>query len=137
MNLSATYNFSTGPLAHSVGLFYNVQSGRPYSILMGRGDMNGDGKFGNDLLYIPAPDQVIYEYSNGSRAASPQGVTPAQAFANYLNFVGVSPTEGRITDRYEFNEPWTRQLDLHYAIELPITVFRTELSMDVQNLLGW
>lgn len=137
-NLSATYNFSTGPLAHSVGLFYNVQSGRPYSILMGSSgaDMNGDGQFGNDLLYIPAPDQVIYEYSNGSRAASPEGVTPAQAFANYLNFVGVSPTEGRITDRYEFSEPWTRQLDLHYAIELPITMFRTELSMDVQNLLA-
>jgi hypothetical protein len=99
-------------------------------------DKNGDGFATNDLLDIPANDQVVYEYSNGSRAASPQGVTPAQAFANYLGFLGVSPTEGRITDRYEFNEPWTRQLDFHYAIEVPITFMRTEVSFDVQNLLN-
>jgi outer membrane receptor for ferrienterochelin and colicin len=135
MNVSASYNFSTGPLAHTVGLFYNLQSGRPYSVMMG-GDPNTDGFATNDLLYLPTNDQVIYEYSNGSRAASPEGVTPAQAFANYLTFLGVSPTEGRITDRYEFNEPWTRQLDFHYAVELPVTFLRTELSFDVNNLLN-
>jgi carboxypeptidase family protein len=137
-NLSASYNFTTGPLAHTVGLYYNIQSGRPYSVMMGSSvsDMNGDGSFTNDLLYIPTSDQVIYEYFNGSRAASPQGVTPSQAFANYLTFLGVGPTEGRILDRYEFNEPWTRQLDFHYAVELPVTVLRTELSLDVQNLLA-
>jgi outer membrane receptor for ferrienterochelin and colicin len=138
-NIAASYNFATGPLAHTVGLYYNIQSGRPYSLLMstsGVPDMNGDGFATNDLLYIPANDQVIYQYSNGSTAASPQGVTPAQAFANYLGFLGVSPTEGRITDRYEFNEPWTRQLDFHYAVEVPITFMRTEVSFDVQNLLN-
>ncbi len=135
MNLSASYNFATGPLSHTVGLFYNMQSGRPFSVMMA-GDPNTDGYATNDLLYIPTADQVIYEYANGSRGASPQGVTPAQAFANYLSFLGVSPTEGRITDRYEFNEPWTRQLDFHYAVELPITLLRTELSLDVNNVLN-
>jgi outer membrane receptor for ferrienterochelin and colicin len=135
-NVSAAYNFHTGPLAHNVGFFYNAQSGRPYSIMM-NGDPNLDGYSTNDLLYIPTAQQnVIYEYSNGSRAASPQGVLPGQAFANYLNYLGVSPTAGRILDRYEFNEPWTRQLDFHYGVELPITLFSTELSFDIQNLLN-
>ncbi|HKR65840.1 MAG TPA: carboxypeptidase regulatory-like domain-containing protein [Thermoanaerobaculia bacterium] len=135
INLSASYNFATGPLSHTVGLYYNMQSGRPYSIMMG-GDPNGDGFSTNDLLYVPSPDKVIYEYSNGSRAASPDGVTPAQAFANFMSFLGVSPTEGRILDRYEFTEPWVRQLDVHYAIELPVTFLRTEVSFDINNALA-
>lgn len=135
MNLSASYNLATGPLNHTFGLFYNLQSGRPYSILES-GDPNGDGYQTNDLLYIPKDGQVIYQYSNGSTANSPQGVSPAQAFANFLNFIGVSPNEGRILDRYEFTEPWTRQLDFHYGLELPVTLLRTELTLDVQNVLN-
>lgn len=140
MNVSASYNFATGPLSHTIGFFYNLQSGRPYSIMMsasGAPDMNADGYTTNDLLYIPAAGQnVVYQYSNGSTAASPEGVTPAQAFANYLSFLGIDPAEGRILDRYEFNEPWTRQMDLHYAVEVPITMFRTELTFDVNNFLN-
>ncbi len=81
-NVSTSYNFRTGPLAHNIGVFYNAQSGRPYSIMMA-GDPNADGYSTNDLLYIPTANQnPIYEYSNGSRVNSPQGVSPQQAFSN-------------------------------------------------------
>jgi len=136
-NISASYNFNTGRLGHTVGLFYNAQSGRPYSVLES-GDPNTDTYATNDLLFIPgSANNVIYEYSNGSRAAdSVSGVTPQQAFANYLNFLGVNGDEGRILDRYEFREPWSRQLDFHYALAVPITRLNTELSFDVLNLLN-
>jgi outer membrane receptor for ferrienterochelin and colicin len=138
-NISASYNFNTGILGHTVGLYYNAQSGRPYSIMMSdvnAASVNGDGYGTNDLLYIPNAGQVIFQYSNGSTANSPQGVSPEQAFNNYLAFIGVSPGEGRILDRYEFREPWARQMDFHYAVEVPITMFRTELSFDVLNFLN-
>ncbi|HYE21010.1 MAG TPA: hypothetical protein VEA69_21365, partial [Tepidisphaeraceae bacterium] len=48
----------------------------------------------------------------------------------------ISPTEGRILDRYEFTEPWTRQLDFHYAVGLGFGRFRTEVTADVLNLLN-
>jgi len=135
-NVSASYNFNTAMITHSLGLFYNLQSGAPYSIIMS-GDVNGDGYGTNDLLYVPAPGQnVIYEYSDRSRGPGIGGVTPAQAFANYLNFLGISPTEGRILDRYEFTEPWARQLDFHYAVGLGFGRFRTEITADVLNLLN-
>ncbi len=36
-----------------------MQSGRPYSLLMG-GDVNGDGQATNDLLFVPgSADSVI------------------------------------------------------------------------------
>jgi len=34
-NLNATYDFNTGPFSHTFGLYYNAQSGRPYSLLLG------------------------------------------------------------------------------------------------------
>jgi hypothetical protein len=142
-NLAASYNFNTGILGHTLGLFYNVQSGSPYSVMMGALsvggvplDANRDGYTTNDLLYIPEQGQVIYQYADGKLVDSTSGVTAEQAFANYLNFLGVGPYEGRILDRYEFTEPWTRQLDLHYALGLPIARFRTEVTADVLNLLN-
>jgi outer membrane receptor for ferrienterochelin and colicin len=138
-NVAASYNFATGPVGHTFGLYYNVQSGRPYSVLMsasGAPDMNGDGYTTNDLLYVPAAGQVIFEYSDGRRTNSPEGVSPEQAFFNYLGFLGVAPNSGRILDRYEFTEPWSRQLDMHYSFDVPVSRIRTEFTVDVTNLLN-
>ena len=139
-NVAASYDFTTGFLGHTLGLFYNVQSGRPYSVMMatafGSTDPNGDGYGTNDLLYVPAAGQVTFQYLNGSTVDPKSGVTAEQAFFNYLNYLGVDPNSGRILDRYEFNEPWTRQLDLHYALGVPISRFRTEVTADVTNLLN-
>jgi outer membrane receptor for ferrienterochelin and colicin len=141
-NLSASYDFTTGFLGHTVGLFYNVQSGRPYSVMMttanitGLVDPNGDGYNSNDLLYIPEAGQVIFQYLNGTTVDSATNVTAEQAFFNYLNYLGVEPNSGRILDRYEFTEPWTRSLDLHYGLGVPISRFRTEVTADVTNLLN-
>ncbi|MHB0970247.1 MAG: TonB-dependent receptor [Thermoanaerobaculia bacterium] len=132
-NIAATYNFTTGPLAHNVGLFYNAQSGRPYSVMMGALsglDMNGDGYTTNDLLYVPAAGQVIFEFRDGSRDGA------EEAFNNYVRGLGLKPGEGRILDRYEFNEPWARFLDFHYGLEVPIANFRPELTFDIVNLLN-
>jgi outer membrane receptor for ferrienterochelin and colicin len=141
-NVSASYDFNTGFLGHTIGLFYNVQSGRPYSVMMttaniaGLVDPNGDGYNTNDLLYVPEAGQVIFQYLNGTTVDPNTNVTAEQAFFNYLGYLGVDPNSGRILDRYEFTEPWTRQLDLHYALGVPIRRFRTEVTADVTNLLN-
>ncbi len=117
--VNASYRFATGGVQHNLGLFYNAESGRPFSILMG-GDPNQDGFSTNDLLYVPAsPNEVIF-----------QGFTFEQ-FQSYLSFHGVGngivPRNGQVS-------PWVRRLDFHYGIELPISAVRVELTGDLINL---
>ena len=143
-NLSLTYDFRTGPLSHSVGLFYNAQSGRPYSIMMG-GDPNRDNYSTNDLLYVPSNGMILCpSNSSGSpnasspcRTSSGSTLAPLDSakFAAFLNSVGVDPNSGRILDRYEFTEPWTRQFDFSYQLGLPeIVGVGTQLTFDVVNV---
>lgn len=129
-NISGTANFQTGFLSHAIGLYYNAQSGRPYSLIIGT-DVNGDGQSSNDLLYIPGgPDEIIVQNAAGQKV-------DYSVLANYLKYAGLNPTAGRAMERYEATEPWTRQMDLHYELGLPaIQSVRAMLTADVSNVLA-
>ncbi|MGA7614886.1 MAG: carboxypeptidase regulatory-like domain-containing protein [Thermoanaerobaculia bacterium] len=129
-NLSASYNVRTGPFDHTIALYYNAQSGRPYSLLFGT-DVNKDGYSTNDLLYVPgSADEIILQ--NASRQPIDYSV-----LADFLKSAGIDPTAGRILNRYESTEPWVRQLDFHYELGLPaFTGVRTSITADVLNLLN-
>jgi len=47
----------------NVSIFYNGQSGRPYSLGF-NGDVNSDSYSNNDLLYIPATSDQVVVYSS-------------------------------------------------------------------------
>ncbi len=130
INISGTFNFNTGFLTHGLGLYYNATSGRPYSLLFGT-DVNGDGQSSNDLLYIPgSADQIILQNAAGQ-------VISYARLEDYLRYAGLDPFAGRVMDRYEAFEPWTRQLDLHYEIGLPpFSGVATMLTADVSNILA-
>jgi hypothetical protein len=128
-NIGGTYSFATGPVGHNVGLYYNAQSGRPYSIMMG-GDPNTDGRATNDILFVPSSaNNVIIRNFAGQNVSY-------DVFAAWLQAAGIDPTAGRILDRYEQSEPWARTLDLHYSIDFAIGPVRPELSFDITNLLN-
>ncbi|MEA2240087.1 MAG: hypothetical protein QOC81_4811 [Thermoanaerobaculia bacterium] len=139
-SLNATYDFNTGPFGHTIGLYFNAQSGRPYSILMG-GDPNTDNNASNDLLYIPGgTDKVILCPSQATTptATNPCGTATAlnsQILSDYLTFAGLDPNKARVINKYESFEPWSRKLDFHYALALPIKVMHTEVSFDMLNLM--
>ena len=131
INISGTAAFSTGFITHNLGLYYNVNSGRPYSLIIGT-DVNGDGATSNDLLYIPADGNVIIQKNAGSNWT----LDPVDQFRHFLEKAGAQGTD-RIMDRYELTEPWTRQLDLHYDLGLPaFGDIRTALTADVSNILA-
>lgn len=141
-NLSATYDLATGPFNHTFGLFYNAQSGRPYSLLLG-GDPNRDTNASNDLLYIPGgADKFILCPSNATTptATSPCGSRTALdsgLFQNYITAAGLDPTKARIINKYESFEPWSRHLDFHYGLQLPVKIAFTEVTLDMLNLLHY
>ena len=136
-NAWVSYDFRTGPVTHGVGFFYNMQSGRPFSMLLGN-DANGDFNNSNDLLYVPAQGQVVYQFSNGqtSRVVNGQPETAEQVFTQFMRRFGYDPYAGRITDRYEFQEPWNRQLDFHYELGLALFGVETSVTFDVLNALN-
>ncbi|HEX6161118.1 MAG TPA: TonB-dependent receptor, partial [Thermoanaerobaculia bacterium] len=79
INVSGSMNFNTGFLSHVIGLYYNAQSGRPYSLLFGT-DVNGDGQSSNDLLYIPANGSEIIVQNAAGQAVD------YSLLANYLEY---------------------------------------------------
>jgi hypothetical protein len=127
VKLSATVPIKLGSrLTSYASVYYNGQSGRPYMLAF-NGDVNGDGRFTNDILYVPASpnditvingtyDQLINYLNNDPSTAGLSGDTPAR-------------NAGR--------SPWTNSLDFRYALNIP-TGGRTkiEATMDVINLLN-
>lgn len=136
LNISGSWDVQTGFLDHTFALYYNAQSGRPYSLLFGT-DINGDGYSTNDLLYLPPADGVIIQ-GNSNSDWKDTGISDYDQWIKYLEAAGVeNPTSGRIMDRYELTEPWVRQLDFSYQLGLPlVSRFRSMLTVDVMNVLN-
>jgi hypothetical protein len=143
-NVSASYNFITGPFSHGVGLFYVAQAGQPYSLLLG-GDPNRDGSGNNDLLFIPS-DLILCPASSN---AAPNATAPCRTstatqtpldknlFTTFLQSVGYTPGSGTAPERNSLSQPWTRRLDFHYEIGLPqVYGSRISIQADVLNLLN-
>jgi outer membrane receptor for ferrienterochelin and colicin len=142
-NLSVTYDVNTGMLGHTFGLYYNAQSGRPYSLIMG-GDPNKDTNASNDLLYVPgAADKFILCASNATTATATApcgtGKTPLDSniFRTFIQSAGLDPDKARILNKYESSDPWSRHLDFHYGLRLPVKVATTEVTVDMLNIMHY
>ncbi|MGE3510270.1 MAG: carboxypeptidase regulatory-like domain-containing protein [Vicinamibacterales bacterium] len=127
VKFSATVPISLGRgISSYASFYYNGQSGRPY-VLVFNGDVNGDGRFTNDILYVPANASEI-TVANGSY----------DQLLAYLNADdSTRDLSGAVPERNAGRSPWTNTLDFRYAVLLP-TGGRTkvELTMDVLNLLN-
>ncbi len=51
--------------------------------------------------------------------------------------MGLNPDVARIVNKYESSDPWSRHLDFHYALRLPVKFVTTEVTADMLNLLHW
>jgi outer membrane receptor protein involved in Fe transport len=127
----ASWSVSTGILAHTLGVFYNAQSGQPYSLIFGT-DINRDGFATNDLLFIPSEAPIIQKNAQSTWTA-----TGEEQWARFLESAGIEAGTGRVLDRYESREPWGRKLDLHYELGLPVfNQVRASITGDIFNLLN-
>ncbi len=109
-----------------LSFFYNGQQGRPYDLRYSQ-DANGDSASGNDLLYIPSSASNVV-LTGGTWAD----------FQTWLSkFPGASGYSGQIMPRNALRAPWSNQLDLRYAVNIPTPgKTRVELTADVLNFLN-
>lgn len=120
----------------TISLFYNGQSGSPYSYIV-RGDLNNDGFDRNDLFYIPRNGSEILL----GRISSGQYV-PAddQMYQDLESFISndeyLSSNRGKIAERNAALAPWTQYLDLKVTQDIPDLwgLGRFQLSFDILNL---
>ncbi|MEM7481333.1 MAG: TonB-dependent receptor [Acidobacteriota bacterium] len=116
----------------TVGLFYNHQSGRPYTTLLGTsrsirtGSFNGDGFFfSNDLFYVPSGPNDVEIVSGGTYADLEAYIQQDEC---------LSSNRGRIVPRNCSNAPWNSTLDLHFAQAIPVGFGSLEVTADILNL---
>ncbi len=123
--LSGSYNFDFRKAAVTLSMYYNGQTGRPYSYNFGS-DINGDGVTTNDLLYYPRESEVT--------------VGGGFTYQDLVNFLeagdcdGMSP--GTIFARNSCRMPFVHNLDFRAAVDVPLGRFRPEFTVDVLTLLN-
>ncbi|MDA8018417.1 MAG: carboxypeptidase regulatory-like domain-containing protein [Thermoanaerobaculia bacterium] len=116
----------------TISLFYNLQSGRPFSWIMGSDfdgfgfgrSVNGDGSDGNDLLYVPAgPDDVIYTN------------TTWEEVDRFISSIpSLDGARGSVVGRNTGEAPWSHTLDLHLEQAFPVGLGSAAITFDILNL---
>ena len=128
ITLSASYDmpFWTS-VKPGVSVFYAGQSGRPYTMVYSNSDVNGDGRNANDLVYLPKATDNL-NYTGGT-------------YNDLLTFLNggdgcLADYIGQIIPRGACRGPWTNTLDAKFRVELPYKRTRTEITLDVLNLIN-
>jgi hypothetical protein len=109
----------------TVSVFYAGQSGRPWTLTT-NADTNGDNRFTNDLLYIPASPTEL-TFTGGT-------------YQDFINFIQadecLSQYIGQIIPRSACRAPWANSLDTRVNFQLPYRRVRTEITLDLFNLIN-
>lgn len=122
--------------ATTVSLFYTGQTGGRYSIVYNN-DINGDGAFSNDLLYIPTDAEMDkMEFSDQ------KGVTAEQqkeAFINWINGTKeLRENKGKALERNQMVLPFEHHFDFHIAQDFFLNVsgrrHTLQVNLDILNV---
>lgn len=126
ITLSGSYQIPMpADFSATISAFYSGQSGRPWSANF-NGDVNGDARTTNDLLYIPSASDPI-AYTNGTYEDLLAFVNAEECLADYL---------GQIHERNACRGPWINTFDLKFNLGIPVQRARVEFTWDVLNVLN-
>ena len=140
---SLNYNIAYGPndaFSTGISFFYNGFSGIPFTYLY-NGDLNGDGRFNNDLLFVPASIEQINLLDVRNR----EGVVTLsrdQQWQNLNNFIENDPylraRRGQYTERNGARTPWEHHFDVRVIQDLGLVTGKhkntLQLTLDIFNV---
>ncbi len=104
--ISYNINYANN-LRTSIALFYSGNSGQRFTYLV-NGDVNGDGRTGNDLLYVPnGPSEIHFvDFLNSDNTIRFTAAEQAAAFENYISSNKyLSKRRGQYTERNGSSTP--------------------------------
>ena len=117
-----------GSYKTSVGVFYEGRRGKPYSWTY-LNDLNGDGVFGNDLMYIPkgpGSGEVVFRGGAAEEARFWEIVEANPALRN---------AKGGVVGRNNEFAPWVNNFDVRFSQQLPgfTGKQRATITLDILN----
>src|SRR6056297_553398 len=113
--------------ATTFSLIYDGRSGTPYSWIY-NGDANGDGRFDNDLIYVPAAENEVVLMSNNWNEFD-EWLSSESSLSDY---------RGTQVERNTAREPWTNFLD--FKVSQMVETFNgqsVEFSASMINVLNF
>jgi hypothetical protein len=135
-SLTKTFTFSKNKYSTLVTIFYNGQSGSPYSYLYIGSMVNDNGKKSNtDLIYIPTSNDLVnmtfLSYTNSTNVT----YTP-QKQKEFLNdFIEsdkyLRKHRGRFAERNGARSPFTHVIDLRFQQDFNIRLNKKDLRLSV------
>jgi hypothetical protein len=125
-----------GWMATTVSVFYNGQSGEPFSYMV-NGDLNGDGAFGNDVAYIPKHKSEILLVP----ASATDTRTPDQIWNELNSFIDrddyLREHRGQYAPRNAARTPWESRFDIRFMHEIFQTFGKhkhtLQFTADIEN----
>ena len=103
--------------------------------------MNSDGRFGNDLLYVPrdASEIKFVDFLNSDNTVRFTAAQQATAFQTFIdNDKYLSKRRGQYVERNQNNTPWEHVLDMRLAQDFILNMGKNQhafqLTFDVFNL---
>ncbi|MFA6677868.1 MAG: TonB-dependent receptor, partial [Bacteroidales bacterium] len=120
-----------------VSLFYRGNSGGPYSLVT-YGYLNGDGRAGNDVAYIPTDNEIMELYASDD--------TYKDVFKFLKDHQDIKDYQGSYVPRNGLRKPWEHHIDLHVAQNYYFNVanrrYTLQVNADIENLTnlfyhGW
>ncbi|MEO5826400.1 MAG: carboxypeptidase regulatory-like domain-containing protein [Gemmatimonadales bacterium] len=136
-----------------ISLIYNGQSGTAFTYIYQSqtvggnliGDLNADGFFGNDPVYIPntASEYTFEQYTGPLVTNGPNApVTPALQAAAFDEFISslscLDSQRGQIQTRNSCRNPWFNTMNLSVRQSLPgLGGHRLSLQADIYNFLNF
>jgi len=116
--------------ASEVSLFYQGYSGGHYSLVY-YNDMNGDGRYGNDLLYIPTDAELA-----AMNFTEDEGRSEMSSWIHSDDYL--EGRQGTYAQRNGMDKPFEHHFDLHFAQDFFINVAgqrnTLQLNFDIMNV---
>ena len=136
-----SFNFTYAKhLNSSLSFFYSANSGQRFTYLV-NGDLNSDGRFGNDLLYVPRNTSEInfVDLLNTDGTARFTAAQQATAFDQYISQDKyLNSRRGIYTERNGSSTPWQHIVDMRFAQDLFVikgaNKHTLQLTFDMFNL---
>lgn len=123
-------------MSTTVALSYNGFNGGRYSLTMSESyDYNGDGAYGNSLLYIPTDEEL--NQMSFAASSSMTAEENREAFRQWiLNDDYAKNHRGQYAERNSNQTPWENEINLHLAqtIYNPKGLGKFEFTFDIINL---
>ncbi|MES2891842.1 MAG: carboxypeptidase regulatory-like domain-containing protein [Bacteroidota bacterium] len=128
-------------LKTSLSFFYNGNSGQTFTYLV-NGDLNSDGRFGNDLIYVPNNPSEIKFVDRLNSAGTAVVATAAQQSADFETFITndsyLNKRRGQYSERNGRSTPWEHVIDARLAQDFFVNVsgkrHALQLTLDIFNL---